>query len=70
MNNSECVAGWMHDYEIIKEYKSGVLERCEKCKDQQFFNHSINNAIYLSYHLRMFLQPNNPRYQKEYGNQR
>ena len=65
--NSDCVAGWLHNYEIVKEFSSGVLERCNKCKTQKFFYTNTPNHIYLSYHLRMFLQPNNPRYNKEYG---
>lgn len=66
MNNSDCICGLLHNYEIIKEYPTGVLERCDRCFDEQFFPHNINNETYLSYHLRMFLQPNNPRYKYEY----
>jgi hypothetical protein len=65
MDNSECVVG-MHDYQIVKEIKGGLLERCTKCKDQQFFPEKVSNAVYLSYHLKQFLQPNSKRFKYEY----
>lgn len=65
-NNSKCVCGRLHDYRISKIYPEGVIETCRKCNDRKWFSGRIQNHIYLSYHLRSALQPNNPRYRIEY----
>lgn len=64
--NSLCLEGlYLHEYEMIETLPNGMLEICRKCKDKRFFKD--NNKEYLSYHLRSLLQPNHPRFSKEYG---
>ena len=58
--NSECKHSWLHRYKIFKEFPQGVQEKCEICGDKVFFrvvNGRINNARYLSYHLRQTIPP-------------
>ena len=66
--NSNCIAGRLHDYQIVKEFSSGVLERCDKCKTQKFFKTTTPNYIYLSWHMKMFLQLKDKRFYKENPN--
>lgn len=68
MNNSECKGGFLHDYQIVKTYEHGVIERCTRCKQQQYFRNNVPNHIYLSYHLRSMIQPKDPRFNHEYKN--
>ncbi len=66
--NSECKKiGWLHDYQIVEVQQKGVLERCSRCGDRQFFPHDTPNFKYLEYHIRSALQKNDKRYAKEYG---
>ena len=64
---NECYNGYLHNYQLVKEYPTGLLERCEKCKDTQFFHQKIPNHIYLAFHQRQGLQKYDSRFQKEYG---
>ncbi len=66
--NSNCLNGYLHDYRQVKPFPKGVLERCSRCKDQQFFPYNVANHVYLSYHLRQALQPNDPLFKREYPN--
>lgn len=66
MENSKCILGFLHDYQIVKNLPKGVLERCAKCKDEQWFPNNIPNHIYLSFHKRLLLRIDNPRFKKEY----
>lgn len=66
--NSECCLGFLHDYMIVESFSHGVVERCTKCLDTRFFKNDIPNYIYLGYHIKSVLQPNNKRYVKEYPN--
>jgi len=59
MNQSECVAGFYHDYKLVKILPHGVIERCAKCKNQLFFKNDTPNILYLSHHLRQTLQKDN-----------
>lgn len=66
--NSECCGGaWLHNYQITRVFPDGVEEVCVRCRDIQFFRENISNYEYLSYHLRMALQKDNPRFQYEYA---
>lgn len=65
--NSYCRGNWLHKFQIIKQTKDGVLERCDKCGLEKHFSVDVPNHIYLSYHLRSGLQIYDPMYQREYG---
>ena len=66
--NSECCCGFLHDYRIVKVTQSGIVERCLKCLDTQYFRTNLPSHIYLSYHIRSALQKYHPRFNKEYAN--
>jgi hypothetical protein len=66
--NSECRGGYLHKYRIINEYNGGLVERCERCGDKQFFPSNTPNYKYLSYHIRQALQVDDPRFLREYPN--
>lgn len=57
----------LHDYRIINQLSTGLLERCTRCGDTKHFPHNTPNHIYLSYHIRSSLQRNEPRFNIEYG---
>ncbi len=65
--NSECTAGFLHDYRIVSTHASGTVERCRKCLDTKYFKNDIPNHLYLSYHLRSALQRDHRRFNKEYA---
>jgi hypothetical protein len=65
--NSQCVNGFLHDFQIKMYYPDGLLEVCEKCHHKQLFRNDIPNQKYLLAHQRMALQKWMPRYQKEYA---
>lgn len=67
MKNSECQAGFLHDFEIQVIYPDGVLEVCQKCRKKKYFRNETPNHVYLSYHARIALQSYHRRYAKEYG---
>ncbi len=66
-NNSECTAGFLHSYKITKTLPHGIIERCTRCLDTQFFRNEVPNYIYLSFHVRSALQMDHKRFIKEYG---
>lgn len=66
--NSQCRAGYLHKFAVIKQTNKGLLERCERCGLSKHFNNNVSNANYLSYHLRQALQSNHPLFKKEYPN--
>jgi len=68
--NSLCDIGnyWLHDFRYVEETKSGILERCSRCGVQMHFPHNVNNAYYLSYHIRSAIQPGDPLFFREYPN--
>lgn len=59
--NSVCdeSLGFLHDYKFVTQKDGDVVERCMNsfCGDVQVFRHNIPNAVYLSYHIRSALQP-------------
>lgn len=66
---SECECGWLHRYQIHREWSDGVEEVCEICKDQQFYkivDGRIDNIAYLEHHERDILTPDMPIYFHEY----
>lgn len=65
--HSECCDGlWLHDYQITRIFPNGVEEVCTRCRDIKFFRNDVPNSEYLSYHLKMALQKDNPRFAYEY----
>lgn len=67
--NSLCMEGtFLHNYEIVKTYDHGVIEKCSKCKDRKYFSNNGSNKRYLSYHVRQSLQPYQHFFYKEYPN--
>lgn len=71
-SKSECGVGngWLHKYNIIKEYSDASMEMCERCKDIQVFktkNGRVHNINYLAYHLRSALPRHHKLYNREYG---
>lgn len=67
--NSWCKkVGFLHAFKPIMETGKGVLERCGRCKEKKHFPHGMNNARYLSYHIRDILRANDPMFRKEFPN--
>lgn len=64
--NSICRNNYLHDFRQIQETNKGFLERCTRCGKQVHFPGSISNHVYLSYHIRSALQPNDPLFHREY----
>lgn len=68
--NSECTNQYLHRFSIKEEYEQGVLEVCEICGMKKFFRlieGKLNNAEYMSYHLRQSLPDFHPYYYHERG---
>lgn len=68
---SECLHGWLHRYNITREWNDGVEELCEICKDIRYYktiDGAIDNIEYLSYHERDILTPQSPYFYHEYPN--
>lgn len=66
--NSLCKENFLHDFRQVKQTKEGYLERCIRCGEQIHFPHTVPNHVYLSYHVRSALQPNDPLFFREYPN--
>ena len=66
--NSNCKQDLLHDYQIVKSYSDAVVERCTRCHKQVYFRNNVNNAVYLSHHIRSMLQTRDPRFNREYNN--
>lgn len=67
--NSKCKGPWLHRFTMRRQWPDCVEETCDICKLQLFTKvrgGRINNYEYLSYRLRMSLQPFHPRFKKEY----
>ncbi len=64
--NSQCEAGFLHDYRIKKTFPNGVIEICRRCRVKKWFNNDTPNHVYLDYHLRAALPKYHLRYKKEY----
>ncbi len=65
--NSECLEELYHDYQIVKQYKDGIVEQCTRCRHRMFFNNKTPNWFYLSHHLRSLIQLKDRRYNREYA---
>lgn len=68
-SKSECHDGWLHNYQIAKEFSYGVLERCRLCGDEQLFRiveNRVDNLTYLQHHLRNALPPFHSLFKREY----
>lgn len=63
---SECKNGYLHRYVILENHKGGLVERCDRCGDKQYFPHDTPNWKYLEYHIRQALQVTDPRFLREY----
>lgn len=64
---SKCKNGlWLHDWLILRQLPTGLEEYCYKCLKTRFFPNNCPNEEYLSYHIRMALQPNLIEYYVEY----
>jgi len=67
--NSLCLESvWLHNYEIVKSYNHGVIERCSHCKDRKYFSNRVSNRRYMAYHVKQMLQPYMKRFSKEFPN--
>lgn len=69
--DSFCMDTWLHRYEIVRDYGSYVMEVCEICGDEQYFeilpDGKSDNITYLSYHLRLALLPIHPLHKHEFS---
>lgn len=69
--DSACIDTWMHRYEIKRDWGNCVMEVCDICGDEQYFEilsgGRCDNINYLSYHLRLALPPYHPLHMHEYG---
>lgn len=67
--NSECIGNYLHRFSIQEQYEQGVMEVCEICGKSMFFriiDGKVNNAQYMSYHLRQALPRDDEYYYHEY----
>lgn len=68
LQNSECKGSYLHRFSIKEEYDQGVKEVCEICGMSKFFrliDGKLNNAEYMSYHIRQSLPDFHPLYNHE-----
>ena len=63
--NSECLPGYLHDFQIVDIYPTGSNEICTRCHLKKFFKE--HNRTYLSWHLRLALQPSHNLFAHEYA---
>jgi len=69
LRESKCLNSYLHRFEIIGEYESGVLEVCQICKKAVFFkliDGKVNNLAYMDWHIRNALPQNHPLYYHEF----
>lgn len=69
--HSQCLDSWLHRFNIAEAFEYGVLERCEICAEEAFFQVAdgrIDNEEYLSYHARQALMPQHELFAREYPN--
>lgn len=66
--NSLCKENYLHDFRQTQHTTKGIVERCTRCGTQMCFPTNVPNHIYLSYHVRSALQPNDPLFFREYPN--
>jgi hypothetical protein len=66
---SKCIAGYIHKFDIQREFENGCEEKCDRCNIIIFFpihNGQIDNENYLDYHMRSALPPYHPLFFHEY----
>ena len=63
--NSYCLSGYLHDFQIVDIIPQGSIEICLRCHKKMFFKD--NNRIYLSHHLRLAIQPSHNLFAHEYN---
>lgn len=66
--NSECRNSYLHRFNIKAEYPEGVKEVCEVCGMSKFFRlleGKLNNAEYMSYHIKQILPPFHPLFPRQ-----
>lgn len=67
--NSRCLNKYLHRFIIVKDYDDGVLEKCEVCRKSKGFKiieGKLDNARYMSWHIRSALTPDYPYFDREY----
>lgn len=65
--NSWCrKSGFLHAFKPVANTPKGVIERCGRCGEKKHFPNGMNNATYLSYHIRDILRASDPMFRKEY----
>jgi hypothetical protein len=68
---SLCCDTWLHRYQIVAQYAECVMEVCEICGDEQYYqilpNGMSDNQEYLSHNIRMALPPFHPLFEHEYS---
>lgn len=68
---AKCVGSWLHRFRIERDTPEWVEEICEICGKRvihSVWEGRIDNKRYAEYNARLFLQPNHPQYEREYGN--
>ena len=63
--NSYCLPGYLHDFQIIDIHPTGSNEICTRCHKKQFFKE--HNRTYLASHIRLALQPSHNLFLHEYA---
>ena len=62
--NSYCLPGYLHDFQIVDFQSAGTNEICQRCHKKQFFKD--HNRTYLASHIRLALQPSHKLFFNEY----
>jgi len=66
---SKCRGGWLHRFNIQRQWEDCVEEVCEICGKSVFFkviNGHADNSQYISYHARQCLPKQHPLFSHEY----
>lgn len=66
---SECMGGYLHKFNIYREFDTGVEEVCERCGMDVYFpvvNGQVDNENYIDYHLKEVLPMNHPLFFHEF----
>lgn len=67
--NSHCSNGYLHRYNLLRQWDNCVEEVCNICGDQQFFkivDGRIDNLEYITYHMRQVLPQQHNLFSHEY----
>lgn len=66
---SDCGNGWLHRFKLQQQWPDCVQEVCEICGQEEFFqvfDGRIDTLNYGDLHMRQWLMPQHPLYQREY----